>query len=184
MRISVRYLDNSAELVSMEEARANLLPIDADAAARAIASPLQEKARRSASVAAAKDAAAAIQTASSLGSATKSQRPGLVPCHPSDVCVAREDAVCVKTGKKIVAWVDLIAWARETIPDPLKPQAPSEYSSYLVCHAANRSDPWPEPDLKAKLGRRNKSKTDKVEEERRVGKECRIGCRSRWSPNH
>ena len=25
---------------------------------------------------------------------------------------------------------------------------------------------------------------DKRSEERRVGKECRIGCRSRWSPYH
>ena len=29
-----------------------------------------------------------------------------------------------------------------------------------------------------------KKKKKKRSEERRVGKECRIGCRSRWSPYH
>ena len=165
LRLSIRYLDHSTALISMADARARLLPIDADAAARAIASPLQDQARRSAANAAAKDAAAAIHSASTLAHLTTRQRPGLIPCHPADVCVARENAVCAKTGKKIVAWVDLIAWARETTPNPLKPNAPGEYSTFLVCLAANRSDPWPEPDLKAKLGKRNKAKVDRDDEE-------------------
>ena len=31
---------------------------------------------------------------------------------------------------------------------------------------------------------KNYATTEKRSEERRVGKECRIGCRSRWSPYH
>ena len=40
--------------------------------------------------------------------------------------------------------------------------------------------------IKAREARRNQSTAEIKErsEERRVGKECRIGCRSRWSPYH
>ncbi len=183
LRLSVRYLDHSTALMSMSDVSTRLLPIDANDAARAIASPLQAEGRRSAANAAAKNAAAAIRSASTLGHLTKNQRPGLIPCHPADVCVARENAVCAKTGKKIVAWVDLIAWARETTPNPLKPNAPADYRTLLVCHAANRSDPWPEPDLKAKLGKRNKAKVDRDEQESTGSKAAR-DTPTRGRPDH
>ena len=34
------------------------------------------------------------------------------------------------------------------------------------------------------VGNMNRQYDDRRSEERRVGKECRIGCRSRWSPYH
>ena len=40
--------------------------------------------------------------------------------------------------------------------------------------------PWMDMDPQARLGGDPVSRS----EERRVGKECRIGCRSRWSPYH
>ena len=39
-------------------------------------------------------------------------------------------------------------------------------------------------DLKAKLAAKGATLAVIRSEERRVGKECRIGCRSRWSPYH
>ena len=41
------------------------------------------------------------------------------------------------------------------------------------------------PELWQKLERENsRPAIEEDREERRVGKECRIGCRSRWSPYH
>ena len=88
MKLSVRYKDTTAALLSVEQAREMLLPVDAEAAARALASPLQNKSRRAASVAAAKEVAIQMES-----------RPGLVPCHAEDVCVAREDGLCVKNDE-------------------------------------------------------------------------------------
>ena len=43
--------------------------------------------------------------------------------------------------------------------------------------------PFKEYDVNNRLKGGNKGKIGRSEE-RRVGKECRIGCRSRWSPYH